>query len=53
MLQGNVALFSHGQFGCALTARWIGLTVSEGRLLRLTLPHSAGSAMKRAIQKRL
>ncbi len=30
-LQGNVALFSHGQFGCALAARWIGLTVSEGR----------------------
>jgi probable phosphoglycerate mutase len=30
-LQGNVALFSHGQFGCALAARWIGLVVIEGR----------------------
>jgi len=24
-LNGNVALFSHGQFGCVLAARWIGL----------------------------
>jgi broad specificity phosphatase PhoE len=24
-LDGNVALFSHGQFGCVLAARWIGL----------------------------
>jgi len=30
-LQGNIALFSHGQFGCALAARWIGLPVAEGR----------------------
>ncbi len=29
-LDGNVALFSHGQFGCALAARWIGLPVVEG-----------------------
>ena len=24
-LDGNIALFSHGQFGCALAARWLGL----------------------------
>ncbi len=29
--QGNIALFSHGQFGCALAARWIGLPVIEGQ----------------------
>ena len=26
-LEGRVALFSHGQFGCVLAARWIGLSV--------------------------
>jgi probable phosphoglycerate mutase len=26
-MDGNVALFSHGQFGVALAARWIGLSV--------------------------
>jgi probable phosphoglycerate mutase len=30
-LSGNVALFSHGQFGSALAARWIGAAVSEGQ----------------------
>jgi probable phosphoglycerate mutase len=30
-LQGNVALFSHGHFGCALAVRWIGLAVENGR----------------------
>lgn len=29
-LDGNLALFSHGQFGCALAARWIGLPVADG-----------------------
>lgn len=29
--KGDVALFSHGQFGCALAARWIGLAVLEGQ----------------------
>jgi len=29
-LNGNVALFSHGQFGCALAARWIELPVADG-----------------------
>jgi len=29
-LTGNVALFSHGQFGPALAARWIGLPVFDG-----------------------
>lgn len=30
-LDGNVALFSHGHFGCVLAARWIGLPVIEGQ----------------------
>jgi probable phosphoglycerate mutase len=29
-LAGNVALFSHGQFGPVLAARWIGLPVRDG-----------------------
>ena len=29
-LDGKVALFSHGQFGCVLATRWIGLPVLEG-----------------------
>ena len=29
--QGNVALFSHGQFGSAFAARWIALAVSDGQ----------------------
>jgi probable phosphoglycerate mutase len=32
-LSGNVALFSHGQFGSALAARWIGLAVLEAQHL--------------------
>jgi len=31
MMEGDVALFSHGQFGAALAVRWIGLEVVEGR----------------------
>ncbi len=30
-LHGNVALFSHGQFGSVLVARWIGLPVLMGQ----------------------
>jgi len=30
-LEGHVALFSHGQFGRALAARWIGLPVAQGQ----------------------
>jgi broad specificity phosphatase PhoE len=30
-LDGNVALFSHGQFGAALAVRWIGLPVIAGQ----------------------
>lgn len=30
-MEGNVALFSHGEFGCVLAARWIGLPVIEGQ----------------------
>ncbi len=29
-LNGKVALFSHGQFGCVFAARWIGLPLDEG-----------------------
>lgn len=34
-LQGNVALFSHGQFGSVLAARWIKLPVEAARHLPL------------------
>jgi len=30
-MHGNIALFSHGQFGAALAARWIGLPLIEGQ----------------------
>lgn len=30
-LDGNVALFSHGQFGCVLAARWIGLPLVDAQ----------------------
>ncbi len=30
VLPGNVALFTHGHFGCVLAVRWIGLPVIEG-----------------------
>jgi probable phosphoglycerate mutase len=30
-LDGNIALFSHGQFGGVLAVRWIGLTVDEAQ----------------------
>ena len=29
--RGNIALFSHGQFGCVLAARWIGMPVIEAQ----------------------
>lgn len=32
---GSVALFSHGQFGAALGARWVGLAVADARHLSL------------------
>ena len=34
-LDGNVAVFSHGQFGCCLGTRWIGLAIVEARHLQL------------------
>ena len=30
-LDGAVALFSHGHFGCVLAVRWIGLPVIDGQ----------------------
>jgi len=30
-MEGDVALFSHGQFGAAFGARWIGLPVFEAQ----------------------
>lgn len=41
-LQGTVALFSHGQFGAALAARWIGLAVVEGQHFAL---HTASMSL--------
>jgi probable phosphoglycerate mutase len=32
-LDGNVALFSHGEFGCVLAARWIGSPVLDAQHL--------------------
>jgi probable phosphoglycerate mutase len=34
-MTGNVALFSHGQFGLVLAARWIGLPVIEAQHFQL------------------
>lgn len=34
-LTGNVAVFSHKQFGCSLAVRWIGLAIAEGQRLGL------------------
>jgi len=34
-LTGKVALFSHGQFGRVLAARWIGLPVAQGQHLAI------------------
>jgi broad specificity phosphatase PhoE len=33
-LEGNVALFTHGQFGRVLAVRWVGWPVTEARCLR-------------------
>jgi probable phosphoglycerate mutase len=30
-LDGNIAIFSHGHFGCVLAVRWIGMPVIEGQ----------------------
>ena len=35
-LEGNVALFSHGHFSCALGARWVGLSIVEADHLELS-----------------
>lgn len=35
-IDGNVALFTHGHFGCVLAARWIDLAVIEGQHLLLS-----------------
>ena len=35
-LPGNVALFSSGQFGCSLAARWIGLSILQAQHLLMS-----------------
>jgi probable phosphoglycerate mutase len=35
-MNGNIALFSHGQFGCVLAARWIGMPTLEGQHFMLS-----------------
>jgi broad specificity phosphatase PhoE len=35
-LSGNIALFSHGQFGCVLAARWIGMPTLDGQHFMLS-----------------
>jgi probable phosphoglycerate mutase len=35
LLSGNVLVFSHGQFGCCLAARWIGIAIAEARHLQM------------------
>lgn len=34
-MEGNVALYSHGQFGSVLAVRWIGLPVVDGQYFHL------------------
>lgn len=46
-LDGNVALFSHGQFGCVLAARWIGVPAIERR--RFALDAANEEPMRRLI----
>ena len=50
-LDGNIALFAHGQFGSVLAARWIGLAIAEAEHFMLGTaslsilafdPHHAG-----------
>jgi broad specificity phosphatase PhoE len=36
VLNGNVALFSHGQFACGFAARWIGSPVIQGQHFMLS-----------------
>lgn len=54
---GNVALFSHGQFGCSLAVRWIGLAVIEAQHFSLgtaslsVLGYAAGHPKRRVIAK--
>ena len=36
MLEGTIAIFTHGHFGRALAARWIGLPVSQAQCFLLT-----------------
>ena len=38
MLEGNIALFSHGEFGRVMAARWIGAPVLEGQSFALCTP---------------
>ena len=54
-LDGNIALFSHGEFGSVLAARWIGLQTLEAQHFSLdpaslnVLGHRSGHPAMRAI----
>lgn len=54
-LSGQVLLFSHGQFGRVLAARWIGLPVAQGRHFTIApasigiLGHEHGHPLRRVI----
>ena len=41
-LGGNIALFSHGQFCCSFSARWIGLAIEQSRHLMMLGTGSVG-----------
>jgi probable phosphoglycerate mutase len=40
-LSGTILIFSHGQFGCSLAARWIALAIAEAQHLQID-PASIG-----------
>jgi len=55
-MHGDIAVFSHGQLGAGLAARWIGLPIAEGRHFALhpasmsILGHESGHPNVRVIE---